>query len=449
MLIAIIIYIVALLAIGILDATRIKKFEDFAVAGKKQPQAFVTLSLLATIVGASATMGIMGRVTALGFPAFWWLGVGSIGLFAQAFLLSEKVRSLDANTVPDVVEKLVGRVPSAIVALIIIVAWPGIVASQILAMASIISLATGAENTKMLMLIVAIIVIIYTTVGGQLSVIKTDALQFIIIGTAFVATFIYLFAASGKDTSAVTSQITLFNDSYGIKDLAIQLFIVGGTYLLGPDVISRNLVSKDGKTAKRSALITATVLIVFAVMIVMIGLFINTHYGENLGDTNPLIYIIKDILPKPVAIILAIGLLSTLLSSADTCLVNISAIIENDVFRKNRVWALRLWALVIGVIALFIAFFKGDIIAMLTGAYSVYAPGIVCPLFIAILCKDKKKLNVPLWVIATLAGGICGAISTYIKPELTYLPITGMGLSLIFSLLSLAFSSKIEAEQGE
>ena len=443
MLIFVIIYIGILLTIGIIDARKVKNFDDFAVAGRRQSQTFVTLSLLATMIGASATMGVMGRVSSLGFPAFWWLGVGSVGLLLQALLLSERVRELDANTVPDLVTKLLGRIPASIVAIIIIVAWPGIVASQILAMSSIFSLVTGAKNTKTLMLIVAIIVIAYTTIGGQLSVIKTDALQFIIIGAAFVISFVYLFFFANGDTQTVTSNIELLNNNYGVKELLIQLFIVGGTYLLGPDVISRNLVAKDGKTAKRSAIIAAIVLLFFNIIIILTGMYIISNYTD-MGDMNPLIYIIKNILPKPIAVLLAIGLLSTLLSSADTCLVNISSIIENDVFRKNRVWALRLWAVLIGIIALFIAFFKGDIIAMLTGAYSVYAPGIVCPLFIAIMFHKKTSINVPLWIIASLAGGICGGLNTYIFTDLIYLPIIGMALSLIFSLLSVVFGSKID-----
>jgi SSS family solute:Na+ symporter len=293
------------------------------------------------------------------------------------------------------------------------------------------------------MLIVAIVVIAYTIVGGQLSVIKTDALQFIIIGTAFIATFVYLFFFSKGDTAVVFSNIEFLNDRYGVKDLIIQLFIVGGTYLLGPDVISRNLVAKDGRTAKRSAIVAAVTLVFFALMVVLIGMFIIGNY-DDLGDVNPLIYIIRNILPKPVAVLLAIGLLSTLLSSADTCLVNISSIIENDVFRKNRVWALRLWAGLIGLIAVIIAFFKGDIISMLTGAYSVYAPGIVFPLFVAIMTHKKKRLNVPLWVSACLIGGICGALNTYVLTSLTYLPISGMAISLVLAVLSYVFGDKVE-----
>ena len=234
------------------------------------------------------------------------------------------------------------------------------------------------------------------------------------------------------------------NASYTVKDLLIQLFIVGGTYLLGPDVISRNLVSKDGRTAKRAAVAAALMLLAFSVIIVLIGLWITGNVAE-LNGMNPLLYIIDKILPMPIGVLLAVGLLSTLLSSADTCLVNVASILENDVMRRNSVLEIRLWAVVIGAVSVIIAFFKGDIIAMLTGAYSVYAPGVVCPLFVAIMAHEKRKLNKPVWILAVLFGGICGAISTYIRTDLVYLPITGMGISLVLSLISLATGKKEES----
>ncbi|MDO5128249.1 MAG: sodium:solute symporter family protein [Eubacteriales bacterium] len=441
----VVIYVGILLVIGIMDCFKVKNFDDFAVAGKRQSLVLVLLSLMATMVGASATIGIMGRVSSLGFPAFWWLAVGSVGLFLQSVFLSERIREYDADTLPDLVGKLVGKGGASIVAIIIVISWPGIVASQIVAMSSILAFVTGKANNKTLMLIVAIAVILYTIVGGQLSVIKTDALQFIIITVAFVATFIYLFFFAKGDTKVVTDNICLFNDKYTVKDLLIQLFIVGGTYLLGPDVISRNLVAKDGKTAKKSARIASAFLLLFSIMIVMIGMWILGNVSE-LDGQNPLLYIISDVLPMPIGVLMAVGLLSTLLSTADTCLVNLASILEHDVLKRNKVGELRVLAGIIGAVAVVIAFYKGDIIAQLTGAYSVYAPGIVCPLFVALLTAKKKKLYIPLWILAVVCGGLCGALNTYVWKDLSYLPITGMGISLVLAVLSYVFGKECNRE---
>ncbi|MDD6327865.1 MAG: hypothetical protein PUA62_05385 [Lachnospiraceae bacterium] len=441
----VVIYVGILLVIGIMDCFKVKNFDDFAVAGKRQSLVLVLLSLMATMVGASATIGIMGRVSSLGFPAFWWLAVGSVGLFLQSVFLSERIREYDADTLPNLVGKLVGKGGASIVAIIIVISWPGIVASQIVAMSSILAFVTGKANNKTLMLIVAIAVILYTIVGGQLSVIKTDALQFIIITVAFVATFIYLFFFAKGDTKVVTDNICLFNDKYTGKDLLIQLFIVGGTYLLGPDVISRNLVAKDGKTAKKSARIASAFLLLFSIMIVMIGMWILGNVSE-LDGQNPLLYIISDVLPMPIGVLMAVGLLSTLLSTADTCLVNLASILEHDVLKRNKVGELRVLAGIIGAVAVVIAFYKGDIIAQLTGAYSVYAPGIVCPLFVALLTAKKKKLCIPLWILAVVCGGLCGALNTYVWKDLSYLPITGMGISLVLAVLSYVFGKECNRE---
>ncbi len=446
MTIYILLYLAILFAIGIYDSQKIKTFEDYAVAGKNQSLCLVVMSLMATMIGASATLGIIERSAIIGFPAIWWLIVGALGLIMQGIFLSKKIRSMNAITLPNLVEKYVGRKGGFLTSLIIIIAWPGIIASQFVAMSTILMYATGRNDNKIMLIIVALIVISYTIFGGQLSVIKTDTLQFIVIAVSFVLVFVYLFFFAEGNTEKTLSNIQLLNDSYTALDFIIQLLIVGGTYLLGPDVISRNLVSKNEKTAKKATFISASLLIIFSIIIVLIGLFIVTN--EHIpADENPLYYIMENVLPKPIAILLALGLLSTLLSTSDTCLVNISSIVEKDILKRDKVWEARAFAALFGLIALMIAFTSGDIIEKLTGAYSIYAPGIVCPLFIAIICNEKKSINTTLWLIAVVTGGACGAFSTY-APYIftnlnentfvtTYLPVVGMALSLILSLCSM------------
>lgn len=448
MLIYVFIYVAILIAIGVFDYFKIKDFEDFAVAGKKQSMVFVVMSFMATMIGASATVGIMDRVRTVGFPAFWWLAVGSIGLFLQSAFLSEKIRDLNVNTLPSLVEKLTGKIGQKIVAIVIVISWPGIVASQIIAMSSIIALFTGKENNRLIILVVSAVVILYTAIGGQLSVVKTDALQFIIISAAFVGAFIYLFAFGHGDNSAVVSQLELLNNRYTFTDFIIQFFVVGGAYLLGPDVVSRNLLAKDGKTAKKSSMVAGIILLVFSVVIVLIGLWSVTN-NKELGDANPLIYLITNVLPKPVGVLLAIGILSTILSSTDTCLVNISSIIENDILKRNKIWEMRLWAVLVGVIAVVIAFYKTDIIAVLSGAYSVYTPGVVFPLLIAICFYGKKKICIPVWLAAVGIGGMCGIVSTYIIPSLDKLPLVGMGISLVISLIAVFVGGKMDTSKTD
>ena len=211
MLIAIILYIIILTGVGIYDAFKVKTFEDYAVAGKKQSFSLVFFSLMATMIGASATIGMTDRVVQIGFPAFWWLGVGTIGLILQSVLLSEKIRNLDANTLPDVAMKTVGKGGKTLLAVIIAVSWVGIIAAQIVSIAKIMSFVINGANQRVLVVAISVIVIIYTLVGGQMSVIKTDAVQSWIIAAGVIATFIYLFVCKGQGNAEIISGIDFVN----------------------------------------------------------------------------------------------------------------------------------------------------------------------------------------------------------------------------------------------
>ena len=71
-------------------------------------------------------------------------------------------------------------------------------------------------------------------------------------------------AFGNGDNAAVLNSVELVNENFKWTDLIIQFFVVGGAYLLGPDVVSRNLLAKDGKTAKRASLISGIILFVFS-----------------------------------------------------------------------------------------------------------------------------------------------------------------------------------------
>ncbi len=435
MIYGIIIYILIMLFISFYDIKKIKSFEDYSLAGKNQSFIFVFASLMVTMIGASATIGIGDKVVEIGFPAFWWLFAGTVGMTAQSLFVSEKIRNLDANTLPDIANKTVGKEAKTLLAVIIPVSWIGIVSAQFVALTKIIGVFSNNIGENKILIIVATAVIIYTLVGGQMSVIKTDMLQSWIIAIGIIATFVYLFIHSGYN-SEVLGQIELFNSHFKFNDLLYTLLVVGGTYFLGPDIISRNLVSKDSKTAKKAALMSGLSLAGFAFIVTLVALWVVNNCGELSGE-NPLIYIMNNNLPKPLAALLCLALISTIVSSADTCMVNAATIIENDLLKKNKVWHVRIIIFIIGIIALVMSVNNKDVIGLLTGAYSIYAPGIVFPLLIAILCYGKRKINKKLWFTGVLIGGAMGAVSTYFGIGEWGLPLAGMLISLIFGVASI------------
>ena len=443
MLTIIIIYLALLMGIGIYDMFRVKNFDDFVTAGKKQTFIPVFMSLLATMLGASATIGTADRVTQIGFPAFWWLASGAVGLILQGVFLSKKIRSLNAKTLPDAAQILVGKGARTLFAVIITISWIGIIAAQFVSISRIISVMLPSVELKLLLTAIAILIILYTFFGGQISVVKTDIVQALVIFIGIMATFIYVFFLSGTNNAEITNNLHLTNAEFGIMDVINILFITGGAYFLGPDILSRNFISKDGKTARRAALLSAVTLAVFSAVITLTAMWANTNV--QLNGENPLIHIMNNCVPYPIAVLLCLALISSLLSSADTCLVNAASIIENDILKRNSIKETRIFICALGLIALVIAIFKSGIIELLTYAYSIYVPGIVFPLFFAICFYKKRTLNKILWYTAVIVGGLIGFLYSALGIGSSFLPLIGMGISFIISGLSVLFGNKIEA----
>ena len=449
-LIALILYLLLFIFISIFDTKSVKSFTDFAVAGRNNGVFTVTMTLLATMIGASTTIGITDTVYSIGFPGIWWLAFGAIGLILQSIIISKKVRSTGADTFGDLANITVGRSAELIISLIIVISWVGVIAGQLVAMNSLVTFATGRSD-KWLFVIISAVVILYTILGGQSSVVKIDRLQFIIILAGVISCCLYLYLVKGGDTESVAQNIELLNENYRPMKFINQFFVIGGVYFLGPDIISRNFISKNESTAKKAAFIAGLCLFGFSIVITLIGMWARYNITpEELGDSKTLMYVIS-IMPKVVSIPLIFGLLSAILSSTDTCLINASSIFAKDIIKKDSIAAVRITVAVIGTLAVTLAVLgRGDIMSLLTGAYSIYTPGIIFPLLIAILCYKKKGIRKGVWVSAVVLGGVFGLVGTYfgewlsslsLPAELTEnLPLIGMGISLIVSLCSVKWN---------
>lgn len=433
---AIIIYISIMFGISVYDYFKIKTFEDYAVAGKNQGFKTVFLSLMASIIGASATIGLTDRVAEVGFPAFWWLGVGAMGLILQSVFLSEKIRSLNANTLPDIAKITVGDGAKTLIAVLIVISWVGIIAAQIVSLSLLVTAIFAENKSELIIIFIGIFVIIYTLIGGQISVLKTDKIQSLMIAVGIVVTAVYLIFSGKGNMGQTLSEIEIVNSDIQVFDIINLFFIVGGTYFLGPDIISRNIVSKNGKIAKRAAFYSGVGLFVFAIIITFIGIWAKVNIPD-LNGINPLIYILDNYVPLPVEILLCLALISTLVSSADTCLINAATIMEYDILGRKKVWEIRVIVVVLGICALVMAIFNKDIIGLLTGAYSIYSPAVVCPLFTAIWFYGKKSINKNFWYMAVILGGIMGIANTYFGVGGKYLPLATMGITALLSILSI------------
>ena len=96
---------------------------------------------------------------------------------------------------------------------------------------------------------------------------------------------------------------------------------------------------------------------------------------------------------------------------------------------------MRCFILLIGIVATLLALSNSNIISLLTGAYSVYAPGLVFPLCVAIRCYPKHRIKEKIWIAAVIQGSCFGILGNL--TSLSLLPFIGMLFSLFIALASI------------
>jgi len=240
--------------------TRRQSAESFWIAERRYLTGPVTLSLVATIFGASSTMGVIGLGYARGLTGVWWSLVGGMALVPFAFLLAGRVRSLNVYTLPDILKKAYGERVAVPAGVMIAVAWCGVIAAQLIAGGRLLS-GVFSFDFQWSLVIVAVVFILYTSWGGQFTVIKTDSWQFFLFLGGLLLSLVFLLLSQGMGTSLwqnIPEGHWRFpvSRAFGWYDVLVYYpLIVGLPYLVGPDIYSRVLCAKDNRVARRSALV--------------------------------------------------------------------------------------------------------------------------------------------------------------------------------------------------
>ncbi len=436
-LIIIILYFLGMLAIGVVSKRKSKEADDFFVAGRKSSSLFITGSLLATIIGGSATVGMAGLGFKQGLTGAWWLLVGSIGLVFLGLFFAKKVRGFALYTLPELVEKQYDRRMALASSVLIVVAWIGIIAAQTIAAGKILSI-IGIGSPALWMVIFTIIFVAYTVLGGQYAIIRTDSLQIVIIFAGIFGGLALLLSRlgglGGLQSSLSPEQFAFpLSSQFGGTELVTLLLLVGLTYVVGPDMYSRLFCAKDDRTARASTFWTALFIIPVAFAITLIGMGASALFPE-IAPEQALPMVIKEVFSPLLGGIVLAALLCAVMSSADTTLLSASTILMVDIvgwFRpsvnQSKIIPHSRWVIVLlGICSLIVALTLKGVISALLFAYTIYTCGVILPV-IAGFFKNRLKVT-PLGALAALiGGGSAGLISKLLKIQ--YLDLGALLLS--------------------
>jgi solute:Na+ symporter, SSS family len=414
----IITYLLVIVGFGVWSSKRTKSQNGFFVAHRRGSVPLITGSLVATAIGGSATLGMAGLGFQQGLTGAWWLLVGSIGLAIVGIFFAKKIRATALYTLPELVESQYGRRMSLAASILIVIAWVGVVAGQIVAAGKVLSI-LGMGSAPFWMTIFTAAVLVYCISGGQYSVIRTDLFHATIIFPGiFAALALVLSQAGGLDQliNSLPSGYFSFplSPEFDWKMLLSFLILVGGTYVVGPDMYSRLFCSKGEETARRSAILSAFLFVPVAFAVVFIGMAARVIY-PGISAEQALPQVVATALSPGLSGLLLAALVAALMSSADTCLLSQSIILVEDIIRrahpeiddKRSIPLTRLSLIGMGLLALGLALVLKGVIASLLFAYTIFTCGLVVPV-IAGFYRERLKLTPRGALAALIGGGITG-----------------------------------------
>ena len=454
-LIIVAVYFLAMIAIGLVSRRKAKGADDFFVAGRKGSSLFITGSLLATIVGGSAIMVTSRLGFTLGLSGAWFLLVGSIGLVVLGLFFAKKVRQFGVYTLPQLAEKQYDKRIGLAASILIVVAWTGVVATQIIAAGQIMGV-LEAGDPRLWMVIFTGVFIAYTILGGQYAVIRTDTLQSVIIFAGiFGCLALLLSRLGGWDglTDSLSSEQFSFplSSDFGGYDLVKLLLLVGLTYVVGPDMYSRLFCARDAKTARKSVFWVAALIIPVALGVTIIGMGASALFPDIAAD-QAFPTVITEVLPPLLGGVVLAALLCAFMSSADTILLTASTILTVDIvgrfkpsLKQGQILALSRWGIVVlGVLSLLLALYLEGILDAILFAYTIYTAGVVLPV-IAGFYKNKLKVTSMGALAAIIGGGSAALISKIF--EIKYLDLGALFISGLLLFLVSFIDNRIKSKR--
>jgi SSS family solute:Na+ symporter len=403
------IYIAGMLGLSFILRKRATGLTGFLVAKRKLPVLFTSVSLAASILGASMTFIAVGKVYSYGLSGMWFTLGPAFFLLIMGIFIAKKVRETKALTLSDLIGKMFDtktRIASAVLIVLAEIAWISLLAQTTqLMLVMFLGLPEGWAMFLALAFFTA-----YTLIAGKVADAYTDVVQFVLM---LVLVGILVITALMKGGSDVTD---LPVDSWKIVggpispiQIIAMFLLLGLSYLVGPDVYAAILSAKSEKTAQRSGMIGAGIILFWGIVMGILGMLgsviVPGVAPEAAGSVIiRLIYVCveNDILR---AVVVG-GMIAVLMSSIDTTLLTGSSVLANDIigpissrfgFEGPRQRQLILYTAKGGVVWLAIfAFIVGlwidNIIDTLTLAYTVFVSGMILPV-LAGLFKEKTKVT--------------------------------------------------------
>ena len=433
-LLALIIYFAAMLGIGVafFFKSKASSDKDYFLGGRSMGPWVTAMSAQASDMSAWLLMGLPGSILAFGLGQAW-IGIGlAIGTALNWIFIARRLRRFsqaanDSITLPQYLSNRFAtksKTLQIICAIVFLICFTVYVASAFVAGANVFTSIFNVEKS-VAMLIFAVILIVYTFLGGYKAVCWTDFFQGILMLVAVLAVPIIIVLTKDLDTLVLNNTVVYGDISYkfitNIFAAPATEIVSGLAWGLGyfgmPHILVRFMAIKKPSMVKRSATVAIIWVVLSLAAVIVIAYFGRILIGEELlaNGAQQMVFIelARDLFPAFIAGILLSAIIAASMSTADSQLLVASSSFTSDIYKpiirknasdKETLWIGRGVVLIVAAIAYFIASSEGDgaqaIMNLVENAWagfgSAFGPVVILSLF---------------WRRFTYKGAIAGVVT--------------------------------------
>jgi Na+/proline symporter len=408
------------LIIGLRAGLKVESIQDFAIGGKVFSTGAVTSTIIATWTGGGFLFYALQNIYSNGLAFIIPMMGSTLCLLFMGQVLAVRMGEFLNNlSVAEAMGDLYGRVVRVITAISGIALGIGGIAIQFQVIGKMLNMLLDLKGANATVA-AAIIVILYSALGGIRSVTITDIFQFIAF-SIFIPILALVVWNNLKDPSEV-SHTLLTNPIFSLKEnigwnpkflSALGLLLYFAVPALSPAIFQRVSIAKDLKQVKSAFTYAAIIDFLIALPIVWIAILLLTD-NPHLDPKNLVNHIISRYAYPGLKGLIAVGISAMAMSTADSDL-NASAVLAvNDIMKP--IWPkwtptiikLRFFTASIGLCALALALRSTNMLELLLGAGSYYMPIVSVPLLLAIFGFRSSSTSVLMGSV--LMGMAAGAL---------------------------------------
>lgn len=455
-------YMIIMIIIGVVYSKSTKNNEDYFLGGRNLGGWTAALSAQASDMSGWLLMGLPGSVYLAGTGEVW-IAVGLlIGTILNWYIVSARLRKYtivagNSLTIPSFFQNryrdtkgVIKIVSALIIAVFFTVYTASAFSSGAKLFATLFSDDSNYNSVYLIGLgIAALVILIYTFMGGFKAVCTTDFIQGMLMLVAILAVPIVAYALLtfndgfantliAKGVSSPENYLNFFKNDDGTSVSAVSIIsnLAWGLGYFGmPHILIRFMAVKSNSEIKKSRKIAITWVIISLAASCLIGLVARGYLTTQLDAATSETAFIRTIqqLFSGNGIVIFIGgiflcgILAAIMSTADSqLLVTASAVsedmykgvIKKDASEKKALWVGKIAVIIVAVVAFFIALDpNSSIMALVSDAWagfgSAFGPVVLLALF---------------WKRSNLAGAVSGmAVGALTVIIWDYLPLINGG----------------------